>query len=199
MADKSLQWIAFLFGRSTSDDATRTVKDPIGFMYCRLSTARFLDIEDLQYKGTNKTKRKAHTRGKTLADGTVLGGKDAQVAESEIISTPKRKPGGKNIKLVTGKRTAKGNLQTLSFNFPSFATNLVIADALGELIPATKIKSDPTSTDIFPYAITPAGGRIAILSKPASSSSPAGTVAITPQITLQLLQRLGGDFLVGAG
>lgn len=198
MASQPLNYFAFILGRNTGRDSGRVNPDPIGFFYCRANTARFLDIENFAFSGSIKRKRKAHTRTKTLADGTTLGGQDVQVAESEFTSSSKSRGQGKNIKLVTGKKTEKGNYQTLSFNFPSFATTAIIGEALGELIPTTKIKTTPTAADIFPYFILPTGSRGGIMQKAAADSSTDASVGLNPQITLELVTKLGAIYVAGA-
>ncbi|PHJ54504.1 hypothetical protein VF06_37440 [Nostoc linckia z4] len=201
MASAPLNYLAFLLGRSTENDATRSNPDPVGFFYCRASTARFLDIEKLAFTGQILTKRKAHARTKTLADGTTLGGTDAEVAESTVARNAKSRGNGKNVKLVTGKKTAKGNYQTISFNFPSFATSQIIGEALGELIPSTKIKASATAADIFPYFILPSGGRGGIMKKEAAVASTKTEVPLTAAQQRALLKKKDAenDVQEGAG
>jgi hypothetical protein len=202
MADKPLDFLSFILGVSTDGDATRSNPDPVGYFYCRKSTARFLDIEKFASTGSFKKKRKGFVRTRTLADGTVLGGKDAQVAETEFEVNAKARGMGKNIKLITGKKTSKGNYQTISFNFPGFATSLVIGEALGELIPVGKINkpgSNVSATEIFPYFITPSGKRGSIRQQAAAISSTAASVGLNPATRLALAAKLGAIYLAGAG
>ncbi len=193
MATSPLMWYPFLLKRNTSNDNNRVLDDPVGFFYARYPTVNFLNLEDFVYHGGYKVTRKSYTRTLTLADGTTLANSDQNpnrlVEESEVFVTPKRKPGGKTIRIVTGKKTQKGNYQSLSFNFPSWATSLVIGDALGELIPANKISSEAGNTEIFPFAILPTGSRITLF------STSEATVSITAQIakTQTIAQQILGD------
>ncbi len=171
MASNPLNRLYFPILRKTSGDAGRSLQDPLGYFSCRASVARFLDIEKIA-ADTNALligTRKTYTRNSTLADGTTLGGgadggaADTQIAESEILLSFGSK-GSKSVVLVTGKPLPSNKgYHTLRIRFPGFATNLVIAEALGEIIPATKIKSPPTAADIYPYFISQGGRRYPIM------------------------------------
>ncbi|PAX58363.1 hypothetical protein [Brunnivagina elsteri] len=171
MADKPLGKMYFPILRKTPGDAGRVNPDPFGFFSCRLNVARFLDIDNLDLNLIISRERKAHTRSLTLADGTVLkqsaenaGG---QVASS-LFTLAIGSRGSRSVILKTGKKTPNISgliYHTLTFRFPSWATIWTIADALGELIPLTKIKADPTATDIFPFFTVKGGRKYPIMAK----------------------------------
>ncbi|MBH8553400.1 hypothetical protein I8751_13650 [Nostocaceae cyanobacterium CENA357] len=201
MATKPLPHVAFIMGINTTNDAGRTNPDPQYFFYCKLSTARFLDIEAKIFTGTIIRKRKGYTRTKVLADGTTLGGKDAQVAEGRTTGHARAVPHGKNIKLVTGKKTQKGNYQTISFNFPTAVPTYAIGEALGELIPPGKIEATPGNTEIFPYFILPTGSRSGIMKQSAAQTSTNVEVPVTDAARRALIKKKGqdNDLQEGAG
>lgn len=179
MADRNLNFFSFLLERQTSGDATLSNPDPIGFFYARASTVRFFDIARFAVAMYKKT-RSGYERVTTLADGTNLGaaqGNTIQVDEHPFTIKAKARPtGGQKIVLVTGKPTrqvtppARANYHTVSFNFPRWATNLVISDALATIIPDANIRPDPGANDIFPYFIMPSGARVPIMTAAAASS-----------------------------
>jgi hypothetical protein len=203
MANKPLLWLPFLFTVNTSNDSGRVNPDPSGFFYARQNTVRFLDIESKVFTGFIEKEKDAYQRTLTLADGTVLAqspeNSDGQVNKSPYELRPKAKPGGKNIKILTGKQTAKKNYQSISFNFPHWATLRAIADALGELIPASKMKLEPSANDIFPYAYSPGGRKIWIVDPSVAAADNTVEVATTDSEQNALAQKLQGKRKKGAG
>ncbi|MEJ1929901.1 hypothetical protein WDZ92_06410 [Nostoc sp. NIES-2111] len=182
MADKSMGRIFFPLYRETDGDATRKQDDPYGVFSCILPTARFLDIEEKAFKGVILVKRKAGARALVRADGTKLTQGEATNEVVETLIAKQLKAGTRSISLKTGKRIyptdpKKLQVHTLTFSFPSWATIPVIADALGELIPTTKIKETPTATDIQPYFWLKGGGRYAIMRQAAAIANADATVA----------------------
>lgn len=192
MADKNLGKKYFPILRKTPGDAGRSLKDPFGFFSCRMNVARFLDIDKLDVDLVINRERKAYTRGTTLADGTVLKATAAggEVASS-IITLPVGSKGSRSVIIKTGKKTKADGLiyHTLTFRFPSWATIWCISDALGEIIPTTKIKSDPTATDIFPYFTVKGGRTYPIMEKQAAEGNTDATVPATEAETNTLLQQ----------
>ncbi|AKG21248.1 hypothetical protein [Calothrix sp. 336/3] len=161
MPSAPLNKVYFPIYRKTSGDTGRSLNDPFGVFSCRLSTARFLDIESKIISGVLIKERKAYTRSLTLADGTTITATPTagtEIAASEIV-LPIGGRGSRSVILTTGKLIAdtkrtvgKGSAyHTLTFRFPGWATIANISEALGELIPANKIKETPTSDDIRPY------------------------------------------------
>lgn len=182
MADKPLGKIYFPILRKTPGDAGRTKADPFGVFSCRLNVARFLDIDKLNINLIISRDKEAYTRVLTLVDGTILKrsteDSDGQVAKS-LISLPIGGRGSRSVILKSGKKTKPNGLiyHTLTFRFPAWATVWCIADALGTLIPTTKIKSDATPTDVFPYFTVKGGRRYPIMDKAAAQGN---TDAVVP-------------------
>lgn len=185
MADKALNRVYFPIYRETTDDAQRSNPDPLGYFSCRLSTARFLDIED-KIKApiiTSTRSGSATGRSLTLADGTKLeqATGQIQIPETKIVlaSNPK---GSRTVVLKTGnliedttrKKGRASAFHTISFRFPSFATILNIADALGTLIPPGKIGAPPGQTEIWGL-FTVLRGRTYPIQEQASAKADAGT------------------------
>jgi hypothetical protein len=155
---------------NTPDDAQRANADPLGFCRCNDIAFKFLDIpEAKEFNGIIQRKgRKAHTRTATRADGTSVKAKEAgaqegtlSVAESLGSSgTIINFDGALTVTLKTGKKTQAGNNHTLSFTFTSnVARTIIIAEALGEIIPANKMSTTADTNEIFPYFIMPSGAR----------------------------------------
>lgn len=200
------QRLYFPFQRKTEGDGDRVIDDPIGNFSCLSITAKFLDIEKSAVPHLKTTKVKP-TKVRTLnrADGSVVirNPKNSSGIPAEYDKPGRLSKGTRSIILTTGKKIdarvrAGATYHTLSFRFPGFATILTIADALGTLIPANKIKSVPNATDISPYFRLAGGGRYAIMQKAAAQSSTEAQIALT----IQQLQQLGGSdvsFIPGAG
>jgi hypothetical protein len=186
MADKPLGKVYFPILRKTSADTGRTTVDPYGVFSCRLNVARFLDIDKLNINLVISRERKEHTRTLTLVDGTKLkqssDNNDGQV-EKSLITLPIGGKGSRSVILKSGKKTKDNGLiyHTLTFRFPAWATVWCIADALGTLIPANKIKSDATASDVFPYFTIKGGRRYPIMEKTAAQSNTDAVVPLDEQ------------------
>jgi hypothetical protein len=201
--------VFFALYRNTTDDATRAKDDPVGVFSCMEWAAKFLDIEQKSFTGIILIKRKAGNRTLVRADGSSLkvregtgegteggtGGTVSSAVETEIAK--QFKAGGRAIKIITGKKIeGKNSNHTLFFSFPTWATIPVISDALGELIPATKMKASPTATDIYPYFVIPGGGKYGIMS---NTEATQNTDASTDQQTVAAqIQANGGKIKEGA-
>jgi hypothetical protein len=181
MADKSLGRIFFPIFRKTSGDTGRSVQDPIGVFSCNLNAARFLDLDELAIPlPVMVRERKAGRRSITLADGTKLTptAAGADVSSSEIV-IPVSGRGSRTVILLTGKQITdtarvknKANaFHTISFRFPSFLNILGISEALGEIIPGTKIKNPPTAADIWGHFTVKGGRRYPIMLATAAETS----------------------------
>lgn len=192
MANLTLGKKYFPILRKTPGDAGRSNKDPFGFFSCRMNVARFLGIDELAVDLVINRERQAYTRGTTLADGTILkqGAAGAQVASS-LITLPVGAKGSRSVIIKTGKKTKADGIiyHTLTFRFPSWATIWCISDALGEVIPTTKIKAEPTSTDIFPYFTVKGGRTYPIMEKTAAEGNTDATVPANEAETNQALQQ----------
>lgn len=178
-------------------DQMLALNDSLGSMSMRIATAKFLDVENLAkvVAASIKKRKKSKTRDLTLVDGTKLStekskdGDKGTAAESSVLQDISIK-GSKSIILVTGKITPNKNNKRVSIRFPSWATNLVISDALGTIIPPTKIKVEPTGSDIFPYFISPGGRRYPILTKDAALGDKRTEVPTTSEAVKLLASRL---------
>ncbi len=191
MADNPLGRIYFPIYKKTSSDAGQSNPDPLGVFSCNLNAARFLDIDKLKITlPIIEYERKSGKRSITLADGTKLEQTAAgtATAASTLIRTASGR-GSRTIVLNTGKLIAdtgrvkgkKSAFHTISFRFPSFATCLDIAIALGQLIPANKIKNPPTATDIWGHFTVKGGRRYPIMESTAAEADPKTEVVNNPQ------------------
>jgi hypothetical protein len=185
MADKPLGKVYFPILRKTPGDAGRVNPDPFGFFSCRLNAARFLDIDKLDLNLIINREKKAHTRSLILADGTVLkqstDNSDGQVASS-LFTLSVGSKGSRSVILKTGKKTPNTSgliYHTLTFRFPGWATIWCIADALGEIIPTTKIKADATAADIFPFFTVKGGRKYPIMLKTDAEGNTDASVPTT--------------------
>ena len=126
---------------------------------CIERVANFLDIKTRVYTPSegDLVDRAGYTRSVPKSDGTFA---DVTVPEGKRIYLANSRAGAKKVKLVTGAKTTKNTKRTLSITFPSFMSVAQIADALGELIPATKISRTGTigAAEIEPF-FTIEGGR----------------------------------------
>ncbi|MBW4678402.1 MAG: hypothetical protein KME52_31820 [Desmonostoc geniculatum HA4340-LM1] len=207
MADKPLGRAWYALFRETSGDAGRVKVDPYGYFSCRLNVARFLDIENKTFNGTIYGAKRNYTaeRSLTLADGTTLS-KSAANTDGKNAGEPvpiRRTVGGRSVIIKTGKQigvpvTGKPKrYHTISFAFPLWATVPTIAEALGELIPTTKIKTTPTASDVYPNFTIKGGGTYGIMQAGAAISS--ATVSTVPATLKQRVTAKGGDVQEGAG
>jgi hypothetical protein len=168
---------------STDNDAQRENPDPLTNFSCLSITAKFLDIDKLAVPIIKEIKVKP-TKGRTLsrADGSTLkrGSKNADGIPVEYTRPGSVSKGTRRVVLTTGKKIGEStNYHTISFRFPSIATIITIADALGTLIPADKIKPVPTATSIAPYFKVVGGRQYAIMQKAAAESRAGATVPLT--------------------
>ncbi|QSJ20106.1 hypothetical protein JYQ62_16160 [Nostoc sp. UHCC 0702] len=200
MATKPMDRKYFPIYRETKNDEGRVVKDPIGVFSCLMPTARFLDIDKLEFDFQIEVTRQGGQRSKTRADsGTTLGGTDAAVSDSVIIRSIKSK-GSKTVTIKTGKKIADTKRKTnkdsafheISFRFPGWATNKVIADALGEIIPAGKLSSDPGETEVKNQFKVKGGGTYYILAKSVAEASTEAEVPDTEADANNVAQKSGG-------
>ncbi|MEG4842625.1 hypothetical protein [Microcoleus sp. B9-D4] len=158
----------------TGTDAYRTTCS------CIERVANFLDIKDRVYTPSegDLVDRAGYTRSMPKPDGTFA---DVVVAEGKRIYLANTRAGGKKIQLITGLKTAKGTNRKLHITFPSFMSVAQIADALGELIPATKINTTGVlgATEIKPFFSIEGGRTYPIVPNAAAVASTATVVATT--------------------
>ena len=183
-----------LFVDQPADAATDSPDKRIGYFACMPWAAKFLDIEDKAVKskdGASFTKRKGGGRSLTRVDGvTKLTALKDNVAESESLNGFTDGRGGKRIVLVTGKpvtdsKAKKKTFHTIGFSFPSFATNLIISQALGRIIPAAKMEANPGVADIYPWFRSSGGKRYPIiLMGSGTPSSDQPTVKVGAEMTV---------------
>lgn len=157
-------------------DAKRDSPDKvIGVFGCMPWAAKFLDIEDKAMVTEGRFAiRKSGNRTLTRVDGSkMIAGASADGTSESRVQLPL--PQGKGMKkatLLTGKpitdsmavNKAKA-FHSIGFAFPSFATNLIISQALGRLIPAAKISKDgtPSPADIHAWFRSEGGNRYPII------------------------------------
>lgn len=153
--------------------------------------------------------RKAGKRSLLLADGTKLTGTQAgnEIITSEIVVAVSGR-GSRTVILKTGKlisdsQRVKGKenaYHTISFRFPSFATILNISEALGEIIPAAKMKNPPNTTDVWGYFTVKGGRRYPIMLGTEAETSTdinvaetsAEVAALTTQANLKKVRKAAG-------
>lgn len=157
-------------------DATRDgAEDTIGYFTTMVPTAKFLNIED---KGATQDAimsevKAAAGRTVTRVDGSKIEveGKAGIAAHQRLLALPDGR-GAKRITIPTGNKIADSQAvnknkayHQISFSFPTFASNLIIAQALGRLIPANKISFEgaPSETEIYGWFRTEAGKRYPII------------------------------------
>jgi len=159
-------------------DATSELPDKqIGYFACMPWSAKYLDIEAKAVKpeaGGLFTIRKSAKRTLTRVDGSTMskGPKsDDNVGKGRVMLGLPSGKGMKRVVIQTGKKIVgtaskkKDVTHTISFAFPSIASNLIIAQALGRLIPSTKFAKDatPAETDILPYFRSRGGRKYPII------------------------------------
>lgn len=173
-------------------------EDCIGDFSCRIATAEFLDI--LTLAGTLQAavirkRKKSKARDLTLIDGKTKlktskkeGGtpEDGTAKEADVLGNISRK-GTRSVQLIAGKKTPNNNYKRLTFRFPGFATNLIIADALGSILPASKVKANPTDADVFNVFISPGGRRYPILTKAAADKEKSSTTPTTRGAAMEMV------------
>lgn len=167
----------------TGTDAYRTTCN------CIKRVAVFLGIEGLVYTPSegDLADRAGYTRTYVKADGT---DGTVTVADGKITYKGNSKRAcAKKVFLTTGKpKTAKGSKRKISFTFPSFMSVAEISDALGELIPATKIATTATvgASEIEPFFTIVGGGTYPIMTKTAAEAATKTDVATTEaeQVTI---------------
>ena len=179
-------------------DAKRDSPDKvIGYFACMPWAAKYLDIEN---KAVDPTKanfiiRKSGGRTLTRIDGTSMtaGAANDGTAEGKVLVSLPEGKGMKRITLLSGKKIATSQavnkakaFHSLSFAFPSVATNLIVAQALGRIIPAAKISKDgtPSEADIFPWFRSEGGKRYPIIILGGGSADPdQPTVKVGSEVT----------------
>ena len=128
------------------------------------------------------------------------------MVETEIV-LPLAAKGSRTVILQTGNKIndskrkvgAANALHTISFRFPSWATILTIADALGEIIPPQKIAASPNNNQIYPTFKVKGGRRYPIAKQSAAKTEPTAKVATT-NADLQAIAAQSGDRAIeGAG
>ncbi|HIK27958.1 MAG: hypothetical protein N3E45_17125 [Oscillatoriaceae bacterium SKW80] len=188
MATQSLARVYFAIKRNTENDSQQSNPDPLGYFSCRLSTARFLDIEGDTTLPVVIRERRGFQKSRTLADGTTIVGREEGTViisgTASKIVLPVSTKGSRTVILTTGKgisdskrRFGKENaFHTISFRFPSFATVAIISEALGEIIPTNKINGTPNPNQIKPYFKVVGGRNYPIMQKAAAESRTAANV-----------------------
>jgi len=155
---------------------------------CIPRVAKFLDIDTKQYVPSlnDLVERVAYTRTYVKADGT---DGEVTVPEGQRNYLAYGKANARTVFLMTGRKTAKGNRRKLSFTFPSYLSIAEIGDALGDLIPATKVNRTGATgaADIDPFFIVKGGGIYPIPPQSEAEATTDTDVAGSPAEEVTLL------------
>jgi hypothetical protein len=155
---------------------------------CIPRVAKFLDIDTKQYVPNldDLVDRAAYTRVYTKPDGT---DGEVTVPEGKRTYLASGKPNARTVFLVTGRKTTKGNRRKLSFTFPSYLSIAEIGDALGDIIPATKVNRTGATgaADIDPFFIIKGGGTYPIPLQAEAEATTDTDAAGTPAEEVTLL------------
>src|SRR6478672_3425990 len=157
---------------------------------CIPRVAAFLGLLSEAYtpKADDKIDRAGYTREYTTAAGTKA---TVTVQPSKTVYSAYGKPNAKLVVLKTGVKTANGNFTKLALTFPSSATPFVIADQLGEFIPAEKIAAlgvTPTATQIEPFFVHLGKKKYAIPTKAEATATAEPKAALDPAGAVVVLQ-----------
>ncbi|MHC5614106.1 MAG: hypothetical protein ACYTXA_24705 [Nostoc sp.] len=187
--------------------------EAFGYFSCRASVTRYLVMEELiaVSEAVVSVRRKAFKRSATLADGTELtvgaadkaeGGTTSKIEEEQaqlLLSNSSR--GSKTVKLKTTKLVdpaVKGKYHQVSFRFPGWATNLIISNALGLILPSGTIASPIQDGKIFPYFISPGGRRYPIATSTAAQEANVALVGTSSSKLKEMLTDAGANAQVEA-
>ncbi|MEH1853449.1 MAG: hypothetical protein V7L11_17675, partial [Nostoc sp.] len=146
----------------------------IGYFSCRSTVTRYLGMTALVSAGNAviSLRRTASKRSTSLVDGGSLttsaadkttGGSTTKIEDKQ--SQVLKSSGGKGSKSVRLKATklvdpsVQGKYHQVSFRFPGWATNLMISNALGLLLPAGTIANPISEGKLYPYFVSPGGKR----------------------------------------
>lgn len=194
MADKPLDLLYFPIFADYKGTG-RTLESALGTFSCRRNVATFLDIEDKAVSGVIVKERKGGERSLQLVGSTTLEPSEGEtgIADSKI-TLPIGGKGSRTVIIQTGvpisdskrKIGAKKAKHTISFRFPGFCTIAIISEALGELIPTTKIKNPPGASDIEGYFKVKGGRTYPIMAQSAAQERKEGDVLINVQEILAL-------------
>ena len=155
---------------------------------CIPRVAKFLDIDTKQYvpNEADVVERAGYTRTYAKPDGT---DGEVTVAAGTMVYLAKGKPGAKTVFLKTGKKTTKGTRRKLSFTFPSYLSISEIGDALGDIIPATKVNQtgNTGAAEVEPFFYVKGGGTYPIPLQPEAEATTDTDVAGTPAEEITIL------------
>ncbi|MEH1821934.1 MAG: hypothetical protein V7L31_23115 [Nostoc sp.] len=194
MADKDLSRDSFPLLRLTGEivNGKAGVKH-IGYFSCRASVTRYLAMEELITQIGDpliSLRRAASKRTDTLVDGTQLttsaidkqqGGSTTQIeSEASQVLQSQGSKGSKTVKLKATKLIkddVPGKYHQVSFRFPGWATNLIISNALGLILPSGTIAQPIKDGKVFPYFVSPGGKRYPIATKLGADAAAVAAVA----------------------
>lgn len=178
----------------------------IGYFSCRASVTRYLEMTELVAASSAviSLRRTASKRSNVLVDDTTLatsaadkaeGGSSTQIESeaSQVLQTQGSK-GSKTIKLKATKlinAQVQGKYHQVSFRFPGWATNLIISNALGLILPAGTIAVPVGDGKVFPYFISPGGRRYPIATKLGADAANLVAVATSPTALTALIAESG--------
>lgn len=208
MADKPLGRDYFAILREQQEIQGGKEIKPLGFFSCIQSTTRFLGLQAKAVAAGSIitfTRKKAVKRSEIRPDGTRLdasvadkaeGGSSTNIAVEASVGMRSYSKGSKSIVLKTGKpitdgAARKGSYHTVSFRFPQFATNLIISNALGQLLNADTVAHTPNEEQIFPFFISSGGKRYPIATAAAATSKNIEKIATTNNGITELASEAG--------
>ncbi|MEH1765799.1 MAG: hypothetical protein V7K76_26040 [Nostoc sp.] len=178
----------------------------IGYFSCRSTVTRYLEMTALVSAGNAviSLRRTASKRSTSLVDGGSLttstadkttGGSTAKIEDEQ--SQVLKSSGGKGSKSVRLKSTrlvdptVEGKYHQVSFRFPGWATNLIISNALGLLLPPGTIANPIAEGKLYPYFISPGGKRYPIATKLAAEAAEVVAVATASAALTALIAESG--------
>ncbi|MEH1777689.1 MAG: hypothetical protein V7L26_00760 [Nostoc sp.] len=178
----------------------------LGYFSCRSSVTRYLEMETLVSAGESviSERRVASSRSVNLVDGGQLttstadkeeGGSTTLVKskQSQVLKSNGAK-GSKSVRLKATKLvdpTKPGKYHQVSFRFPGWATNLIISNALGLLLPSGTIATPIADGKLYPYFISPGGKRYPIATKLGADTAQIVAVATSPAALTALISESG--------
>lgn len=180
----------------------------LGYFSCRSTVTRYLEMGALVSAGNSviSERKTASNRSAALVDGGELTVSAADKAEggsttlikskqSQVLKTNNAK-GSKSVRLKATKLVdpAKpGKYHQVSFRFPGWATNLIISNALGLLLPSGTIATPIADGKLYPYFISPGGRRYPIATQLAAQGVNIVVVGTNPTTESAMLAESGEE------
>ncbi|MEH2130129.1 MAG: hypothetical protein V7K86_05620 [Nostoc sp.] len=186
----------------------------LGYFTCRASVTRYLLMTSLVAASQSLISERSplSARSNTLADGTTLTASTADKAEggsgtkienkqAQVLRSSGAK-GSKTVRLKTTKLvnpSVQGKYHQVSFRFPGWATNLIISNALGLILPTGTIANPISEGKLYPFFISPGGKRYPIATATAAQAAAVVAVATSPAALTALIAESGLTGAMGEG